>query len=268
MKSNRESSGFTLIELLVVIGIIAVLLSILLPGLSAARQQGRRLKCATQLSQLGLAHQLYANDHNGKLVPKGMTPSGGSPWWNWTRDDSGLDTAPNFVHYVANYKTIGSTFLFCPSDIHPYPAEKLGVPDDHPHWGAETSYSLNGWHKRVAPGSQTYVIWGPAGHTLSDIRWTSDTMLMAETWRWSSIMDRTAVDTGTWDAHYGPHPTQPDRYPGNLEWDDDERHGGVLNFLYVDGHVKARKPQENVPSAEENPRFWGPEYESVLNRTE
>ena len=264
MKRNHPSSGFTLIELLVVVAIIAVLLSILMPSLGAARRQAKRLLCATQLSQLGLAHQLYANDNNDKLVPKGLTPAGGAPWWNWTREDSGISEAPDFVHYVANYKTIGSTFLFCPSDDHPYPAEKFSVPDDDPHWGAETSYSLNGWHKRAEPGSHKYVLWGPAGHMLSRIKYPGETMLMAETWRWSAIMDRVALETGTWDAHYEAHSTLPDRYPGNLEWDDNERHGGTLNFLFVDGHVLARTRQEGVPSAEENPRFWGPEYESVL----
>jgi len=61
--------GFTLIEILVVIAIIAVLLSILLPALSSARQIGRTTKCLAYLKQLGGAAQMYAADHNGLLIP-------------------------------------------------------------------------------------------------------------------------------------------------------------------------------------------------------
>ncbi len=63
-----NSSGFTLIELLVVIGVIALLLALLVPALRAAREQGRRAVCLSNLRQLTLAWIAYGDDNGGKLV--------------------------------------------------------------------------------------------------------------------------------------------------------------------------------------------------------
>jgi prepilin-type N-terminal cleavage/methylation domain-containing protein/prepilin-type processing-associated H-X9-DG protein len=61
--------GFTLVELLVVIGIIALLVSILLPSLSAAREQARTTKCMSNLRSIGQAMAAYAAENKGALVP-------------------------------------------------------------------------------------------------------------------------------------------------------------------------------------------------------
>ena len=61
MKKNR---GFTLVELLVVIAIIGILASMLLPTLGRAREEARKAKCKSNLRQIGLGIQMYANDFN------------------------------------------------------------------------------------------------------------------------------------------------------------------------------------------------------------
>ena len=63
-KSSRRSA-FTLVELLVVIGIIAVLISVLLPVLGAARRSADKAKCLASLHQMGDAYKMYASDNRG-----------------------------------------------------------------------------------------------------------------------------------------------------------------------------------------------------------
>ncbi len=61
--------GFTLIELLVVIAVIALLIALLVPVLRSAREQAQRAVCLSNLRQLTLAWIVYAEEHDGKLVP-------------------------------------------------------------------------------------------------------------------------------------------------------------------------------------------------------
>lgn len=64
----RRDSGFTLIELLVVVAIIAVLMSVLLPSLSAARKSARQVLCVTNLQSQGKAALLYGQDNRDVMV--------------------------------------------------------------------------------------------------------------------------------------------------------------------------------------------------------
>ena len=77
----RKSKGFTLIELLVVISIIALLLSILLPSLQAAREQAKRLKCMANLRQMGFAAYYYSEDNEGYVTNPWLFQFGNGYLW-------------------------------------------------------------------------------------------------------------------------------------------------------------------------------------------
>src|SRR5690242_14464547 len=67
-------SAFTLVELLVVIGIIAILIGILLPALSRAREQSRSSVCLSNLHQISLAMIQYSLENKGFICPGRYNP--------------------------------------------------------------------------------------------------------------------------------------------------------------------------------------------------
>lgn len=75
---RKQIRGFTLVELLVVVGVIAVLISLLLPTLNRARQQALEVQCMSNMRQLVIAVDLYANENGGQM-----------PYCNWQYDGTG-----------------------------------------------------------------------------------------------------------------------------------------------------------------------------------
>lgn len=75
LRPGSGTHAFTLIELLVVIAIIAILASMLLPALSRAKRSARGVSCVSNLHQIGIALELYLQDHENKLPSCARLPS-------------------------------------------------------------------------------------------------------------------------------------------------------------------------------------------------
>ncbi|TFG45550.1 MAG: type II secretion system protein [Candidatus Brocadiia bacterium] len=81
--SPKYKQGFTLVELLVVISIIALLMSIMMPALRKARKQARKLVCAANMRQWGIAVSAYAADNDGFFPSNGLDPIRNSYDFTW-----------------------------------------------------------------------------------------------------------------------------------------------------------------------------------------
>lgn len=115
--NSGRRQGFTLIELLVVIAIIAILASMLLPALAKAKTKAQGILCMGNLKQLQLAHILYADDHNERLVPN-LEP--GDAVGNWVK---------GWLDFTSSRDNTNTAYLTDPTHakLSPYSAHTAGI---------------------------------------------------------------------------------------------------------------------------------------------
>lgn len=125
---DKKSYGFTLIELLITIIIGLILLSVILPAITAVREQGRRIQCFNNLRQHGLAWHMYFEEHNGCFPIFGKPIDGGAGIFCFGGKPGTLvDNMPGYqTQYRILNKYLESTAKASPN------LELFHCPDDKP----------------------------------------------------------------------------------------------------------------------------------------
>ena len=206
--TTTTRKAFTLVELLVVIGIIALLISILLPSLSKAQAYAKKVKCMSNMRQVYIELQMYSNANRGWLFPmRDVAP--------WTFGYIGPATDPNQVWTTMVFGKCDPPIMVCPTDNGYFPdIEENGDPIKPEFWH---TYVLNDHLadakvKATAQGSQ--LAW----------KSQSEVILMGEKYvsKCDYFMESNAASASDYNILV-------DQFKHGLQ--------NGSNYLYMDGHV-------------------------------
>jgi prepilin-type N-terminal cleavage/methylation domain-containing protein/prepilin-type processing-associated H-X9-DG protein len=217
---SRRQSAFTLLELLVVIAIISILASLLLPVVARGKSQAGSTQCLSQMRQIGLATQFYADDNDGYLPRSSHSAmaNGQLPWGYAIAPyltGRGL-TAPDSL-----WTNLFNTLYHCPRDLR-----------SQQDW----SYGKN-----VYPELSAEETGGPVWPRLPQIPRPTATVIYAEK-AGGSMADH-------FMAQCWPDGGQPEV--------DRTRHGGRSNYVYCDAHA-AKQRFEDTFSLTNKIDNWNP----------
>jgi prepilin-type N-terminal cleavage/methylation domain-containing protein/prepilin-type processing-associated H-X9-DG protein len=217
LSKTATQRGFTLVELLVVIGIIAVLISILLPALTKARSQAVKLQCQSNLRQCGMAMIMYVGENHGWLPPS-YSPPGSAKWWD----------ALFQQQFLKSDSPLQSTCLVaCPTilvNVQWNVNDGAWVPTGNAGYGMATWPRLTASNHGLGNGDYTYYCkMNNLPLLAADYMWLADSVNFA----------------GSIPAQVGWLTSNKAGGPGDNEVH--LRHGGhtVANVLFGDGHVSA-----------------------------
>ena len=228
-KQSCLTKGFTLIELLVVVAIIALLISILLPSLSQARQTAQMVKCQAIAKQFSQAHHMYANNAEDWFVPVEISGFGG--WYRWIQYRQLLGLTPG---------DLWTEGLVCPS-----------VPEDRAAI-VQFNHGVNGTTGGAFPVN-TAAPWATGDRTTGGtatgtgtgyqvfrgkVRMPSTKLHMNDGQAWR--VSQAAADYVTrWDLFPEQNPNVP-AFAGGTIHASAYRHNEGSNVTMFDGHVEYR----------------------------
>jgi prepilin-type N-terminal cleavage/methylation domain-containing protein/prepilin-type processing-associated H-X9-DG protein len=227
---RRRESGFTLIELLVVIAIIAILAAILFPVFAQAREKARQATCISNLKQLGLGINMYAQDYDEALPYNyNYTPDLKYAWW-WQDSvrpyikSEAVFTCPSASPHTQNAsnRPPGTPNPL----IRDYIANAAATAVDRGFWPLNSTAA-----GRVGPFTNNGGT-GTTVQTLAQVADVSGTIAIFDGYRSSEIYALNQADC--WKPTPLPEKTASWIYPGYVA----KRHSDGFVAAYVDGHAK------------------------------
>ena len=229
LTARRARAGFTLVELLVVIGIIALLIAILMPALSKAREQANAVKCMSNQRNLGNALVLFTQDHKGWMVKAWFneSPYPGGPSWNYRFPKIGWD------YVLLQYLGKNLEVFACPSDD---PWEYRGADDGSDPDKIPASYRINISNQHAWGVVDVPAIRPLYATKITKLKDSSKAIVFFDGAnkppRWHHA--------ATWEiAQEGWVKVKPAHgfdYKDNVGWN---KHRGRANYTFADGHAES-----------------------------